>query len=102
MNCGWPSAPAHDPRSAGREVKVPSSAEDKIKEAAPLQTAGCLAERQMTSPLPLSKWRQLGVTTKAGTRLPSASIEASLVDVPARDDGHGSTEDTPKRLAVLQ
>jgi len=68
----------------GREVKVPASAGDKMKEAAPLQTTGCLAERQMTAPLPLSKWRQLGVTTKAGTRLPSAAIEASLVDAGRR------------------
>jgi membrane-bound lytic murein transglycosylase B len=63
---------------------VPAAAEDKIKEAAPLQPAGCLAERQMTAALPLSKWRQLGVTTKSGSRLPSAPLEASLVDAGRR------------------
>jgi peptidoglycan lytic transglycosylase B len=71
-------------QSWGREVKVPAAAEDKIKEAAPLQPAGCLAERQMTAALPLSKWRQLGVTTKSGSRLPSAPLEASLVDAGRR------------------
>jgi membrane-bound lytic murein transglycosylase B len=68
----------------GREVKVPAAAEAKIQEAAPLQTAGCLAERQMTVPLPLSQWRELGVTTTAGTRLPTAPIDASLVDAGRR------------------
>jgi membrane-bound lytic murein transglycosylase B len=80
----------------GREVKVPASGGDKIKEAAPLQTAGCLAERQMTVPLPLSKWRQLGVTTKAGSRLPSAALEASLVDA-----GHRKFLVYPNYQAIL-
>jgi membrane-bound lytic murein transglycosylase B len=76
---GWNQA-----QTWGREVSVRPAAEAKIKEAAPLQTAGCLAERQMTAPLPLARWRALGVTTKAGGRLPSAAIEASLVEAGRR------------------
>ena len=68
----------------GREVKVSATAGAKIKEAAPFQTAGCLAERQMTARLPLSRWRELGVTTVAGKRLPAAAIDASLVDAGRR------------------
>ena len=36
----------------GREVKLPADPDGKIAEAAPLQTTGCLAERQMSVPLP--------------------------------------------------
>jgi len=63
----------------GREVKVPATAVDRVAEAAPLQTEGCLAERQMTVALPLREWRTLGVTTVTGARLPVADIDASLV-----------------------
>ena len=70
----------------GREIKLPADPDGKIAEAAPLQTTGCLAERQMSVPLPLSRWRELGLTTKAGARLPaSSSIEASLVKGGHRD-----------------
>jgi membrane-bound lytic murein transglycosylase B len=63
----------------GREVSVPRAVVDKLPEAAPLQTEGCLARRQMTVPLPLSAWKKLGVKTTAGGPLPSADVEASLV-----------------------
>lgn len=64
----------------GREVKLPARlTAARLERAAPLRTTGCLAERQMTTPLPLSRWRVLGVTALAGSALPSASIDASLV-----------------------
>jgi peptidoglycan lytic transglycosylase B len=66
-------------QSWGREVKVPASIADAIAEAAPLQTTGCLAERQMSVPLPLSQWRTRGVRTMAGTKVPAGSVQASLV-----------------------
>ena len=77
---GW-----HEGQLWGREVKVPAGfMTDKVQEAAPLQTEGCLAQRQMTVALPLSRWRELGVTTMAGRALPSASIDASLVAAGSR------------------
>jgi membrane-bound lytic murein transglycosylase B len=63
----------------GREVKVPVSIADKIAVAAPLQATGCLAERQMSVPLPLREWRRLGVRTMTGTKVPAMTLEASLV-----------------------
>ena len=63
----------------GRAVRVPKAAADKVNEAAPLRTEGCAAERQMTIPLPLSRWRALGVTTEARSALPKSKIAASLV-----------------------
>jgi membrane-bound lytic murein transglycosylase B len=63
----------------GREVTVPASALENLAEAAPLQTDGCLARRQMTVPLPMATWKKLGVKTLAGGALPAADIDASLV-----------------------
>ena len=63
----------------GREVRVPKGLPDRLATQAPLQSAGCLAERQMTIPLPLSRWRKLGVRTIRGARLPVADLDASLV-----------------------
>ena len=63
----------------GREVKVPASLLERLPEEAPLQTAGCLARRQMTVPLPLATWKKLGVRTVTGGALPAADIEASLI-----------------------
>ena len=63
----------------GREVSVPRAVIDGLDEHAPLQTEGCLARRRMTVPLPLAQWKKLGVKTIAGGTLPTADIEASLV-----------------------
>jgi membrane-bound lytic murein transglycosylase B len=63
----------------GREVSVPASALAALPEAAPMQTDGCLARRQMTVPLPLAAWKKLGVTTVTGRALPAGDINASLV-----------------------
>jgi membrane-bound lytic murein transglycosylase B len=68
----------------GREVKVPVSIADAIAEAAPLQTTGCLAERQMSVPLAVREWRKLGVRTLTGAKLPAADVQASLVAAGSR------------------
>jgi membrane-bound lytic murein transglycosylase B len=68
----------------GREVKVPVSIADAVAEAAPLQTTGCLAERQMSVPLALREWRKLGVRTLTAAKLPAADVEASLVAAGSR------------------
>ena len=63
----------------GREVSVPVAALARIAAAAPIQTSGCLARRQMTAPLPLAEWQKLGVRNVLGGALPNADISASLV-----------------------
>jgi membrane-bound lytic murein transglycosylase B len=65
----------------GREVSIPRSVLDSLSEAAPLQTEGCLARRQMTVPLPLTTWKKLGVKNLAGGPLPTIPTDtvASLV-----------------------
>ena len=63
----------------GREVKAPARLLQRLDTLAPLQTEGCLAERQMTVPLPLSEWRKLGVTDLKGRRVPAAKIDASMI-----------------------
>lgn len=63
----------------GREVKTPATVLQRLETLAPLQTEGCLAQRQMSVPLPLSEWRKLGITQTSGRRLPSADISASMV-----------------------
>ena len=68
----------------GSEVKVPPSLLQRLDELAPLQTEGCLAERQMSVPLPLSEWKKLGVTQLSGRRLPAADLNASMVRAGAR------------------
>jgi membrane-bound lytic murein transglycosylase B len=69
----------------GREVKLPPGLSgDALHEAAPLQTNGCLAQRQMTIRLPLAKWSDLGVKTAAGTALPRAAIDAALISTGRR------------------
>jgi membrane-bound lytic murein transglycosylase B len=76
---GWKKA-----QTWGREVKVPAKLEEKVAEVAPLQTEGCLAQRQMTRPLPVSEWRKLGVRTRSGSALPPAALDASLVSAGTR------------------
>jgi membrane-bound lytic murein transglycosylase B len=64
----------------GREVTLPRRLTTaRLEAAAPMRTTGCLAKRQLTTALPLAKWRALGVTTVNGRALPAASLDASLV-----------------------
>jgi membrane-bound lytic murein transglycosylase B len=53
--------------------------------AAPLRVEGCRAFREMSEPLPLARWSELGVRTVTGTRLPSADRIASLVSAGSRN-----------------
>lgn len=63
----------------GREVSIPESLITRLPEVAPMQTSGCLARRQMTTPIALAEWSKLGVRTSAGRALPVADVQASLV-----------------------
>jgi peptidoglycan lytic transglycosylase B len=62
----------------GREVHV-TAAPDAIAAAAPLRLEGCRAFREMSEPLPLPRWSELGVRTTTGKALPRADRIASLV-----------------------
>jgi membrane-bound lytic murein transglycosylase B len=63
----------------GRAVKVPERVAQQVTDAAPLRSQGCEARRQMSEPLPVSRWRALGVRTERGGALPRSEIQASLV-----------------------
>lgn len=63
----------------GREVRVPAATLGRLAVTAPPRSEGCLARRQMTVPLPIEKWRELGVRTRSGGALPGTGLEASLV-----------------------
>jgi len=69
----------------GREVRVPAGAPSAIPVAAPLRVEGCRAFREMTEPLPLARWSELGVRTVTGTKLPKADRIASLVTAGSRN-----------------
>jgi len=68
----------------GRAVRVPKGAAAKISEAAPLRTDGCEAARQLTQPLPLARWHQLGIRLSGGQNLPKSEIPASLLRIDNR------------------
>jgi membrane-bound lytic murein transglycosylase B len=68
----------------GREVRVPADAQAAISVAAPPRVEGCRATREMSEPLPLARWSELGVRTIRGTRLPTADRIASLVTAGSR------------------
>ena len=83
-------------QAVAREVRVPADVVSRLPGVAPLQTDGCLAERQMTVPLPLAKWAELGVKAMGGGALPRADIDASLVSA-----GHRHFLVYPNYLAIL-
>ena len=68
----------------GRAVRVPEGAAAKINQAAPLRLEGCDAARQLTQPLPLARWSQLGVRLSGGQNLPKSDVPASLLRIDAR------------------
>ena len=68
----------------GREVKVTPAAARRIADEIPMRREGCRAVREMTEPLPLTRWRALGVASVGGGRLPAAELNASLVDAGKR------------------
>ncbi len=63
----------------GRRIKAPAVAMAKVESAAPLRTHGCEAIRQMTDPLPLSRWRSLGMRLEGRQKAPPGATPASLV-----------------------
>jgi membrane-bound lytic murein transglycosylase B len=68
----------------GREVRVPASAREAVAGGAPSRTEGCGAMRTMTERLPLARWQELGVRRLNGRALPTAAIDAALVNVGER------------------
>ncbi|MGH9161534.1 MAG: lytic murein transglycosylase [Vicinamibacteraceae bacterium] len=71
-------------RTWGRRVRVPNARRAAIEKAAPPRGAGCRAVHEMSRPLPLSAWDELGVRRANGARLPHVDVEASLVRSNAR------------------
>jgi membrane-bound lytic murein transglycosylase B len=63
----------------GREVQVPASQADAVRTAAETRVQGCFAERQLSQPMPLDRWRELGVRLPGGSVLPHVEIDASLL-----------------------
>jgi membrane-bound lytic murein transglycosylase B len=63
----------------GREVRVPGADGTAISAAAPLRVTGCRAFREMSEPLPLARWSELGVRRTDGEPLPRADRIGSLV-----------------------
>jgi membrane-bound lytic murein transglycosylase B len=63
----------------GREVKVSREASKKITNDVARRVGSCSATRDMTVPLPVSEWRNLGVRTVAGQPLPASLPDAALV-----------------------
>ncbi|MEP6917696.1 MAG: lytic murein transglycosylase [Acidobacteriota bacterium] len=75
---GWTAAD-----SWGREVRVPPAVRAKLL-ALPRRETGCVAERIMTPPRPLSAWRALGLRPLANGTLPESKTPASLVQAGTR------------------
>jgi membrane-bound lytic murein transglycosylase B len=65
----------------GRRVTLPDDFDARLGEKAPLRVEGCRAVRQLTTPLTLSEWRGLGVSSARGAPLPRSTRPASLLRV---------------------
>ncbi|HYE85476.1 MAG TPA: lytic murein transglycosylase [Vicinamibacterales bacterium] len=76
---GW-----KDDQTWGREVKVSPGGATKLAAAVGFRQSGCRASRELTVPVPLSKWQALGVRTVAGGALPRVDRSASLLRAGAR------------------
>ncbi len=63
----------------GREVKLPAGGAPALMEKVGLRQSGCRASRELTVPVPLKQWQQLGVRTVTGTALPRVDRSASLL-----------------------
>jgi membrane-bound lytic murein transglycosylase B len=75
---GWNGA-----ETWGREVRIPDD-RSAISLAAPPRIEGCRAKREMSEPLPVARWSELGVRTATGARLPAVDRIASLVTAGSR------------------
>jgi membrane-bound lytic murein transglycosylase B len=63
----------------GREVRVTRASAHRIAGGVARRTGGCRATRDLTVPLPVQRWRELGVRLPGGAALPASTPEASLV-----------------------
>jgi membrane-bound lytic murein transglycosylase B len=63
----------------GREVKLPAGGADRLIDTVGLRQSGCRASRELTVPVPLNRWQQLGVRTVTGAALPKVDRSASLL-----------------------
>jgi len=63
----------------GREVRIPAAAARTIAATIGRRDGSCQARRDMTIALPLTRWRELGVLTLGGNKLPAGDRTASLV-----------------------
>ncbi len=63
----------------GREVSVTDVVAHRVAGAVARRAGGCQATRDMTVPLPLAEWRQMGVKTLGGSALPNSEQAASMV-----------------------
>ena len=65
--------------SWGREVTIEPEARRRILNEVERRNGSCGAMRDMSIALPASRWRELGVKTARGERLPDATPDAALV-----------------------
>ena len=63
----------------GRQVKVSAATAATIDTRVARRASGCRATRGLSEPLPLRRWRELGVTLASGKPLPRSDMEASLL-----------------------
>ena len=63
----------------GREVKVATEAARKISSDVARRDGSCNAKRDMTVPLPVARWTELGVTLPSGAPLPEDDNDSALV-----------------------
>jgi membrane-bound lytic murein transglycosylase B len=68
----------------GREVQVSAEAADAIARDVPPRDGSCSARRNMTAPLPVARWQELGVRLPGGRTLPKTDFTASLVSGASR------------------
>jgi membrane-bound lytic murein transglycosylase B len=68
----------------GREVRLAEGRWPDISTAVGLRDTGCRAVREITVPLPLEKWRALGVRTIDGKALPDVDRQGSLMSTGRR------------------
>jgi len=68
----------------GREVRVPATADAAVRAAVTPRESNCRAARELSAPLPVSRWRSLGVRGADGGALPSSELPASLLQAGSR------------------
>jgi membrane-bound lytic murein transglycosylase B len=77
---GW-----KDDQAWGREVKVPAGGATKLAAKVGFRQSGCRAGRDLTVPVPLARWQELGVRTVGEQPLPQVDRDASLLRAGSRN-----------------